>query len=369
MSYAHVQTLKTRRVAVHESTMPTSRSIYQRIADEVGVAPRTVRRVLTEGLEYNRPTLAKRAARIRKLAEQMQYRPNAAGRAVGSGRFNALALVSREDLGGLAHLELIKGVCAELTRCNQHMHYAQVPIEDVRAGGLPPRMVQELSVDGLIVYYAKDMTADQLAVVRSQRAPVVWANLKDDSDCVHPDDRIGMQEATEYLLLRGHRRIALVTRDFGAKGDIDALAHYSVRDRIEGYTAAMSSAGAIPAVIGLLNRGGGDRERLDGLVAGDLPPTAIITVSSNDATLLNDVALRRGLRVPEDLSILTLHHASSEASQPLRFEARRVPMLEVGRAAVQMALHKVETPGRALPSQAVPFDRLPGRTVAAPASR
>src|SRR5271154_5907221 len=69
------------------------------VAARAGVSPGTVSRVLNGKNKENRPAIAKRSERIRRIALQLGYRPNAAARSISRGRFRAVAFVTCGDIG------------------------------------------------------------------------------------------------------------------------------------------------------------------------------------------------------------------------------------------------------------------------------
>jgi LacI family transcriptional regulator len=65
----------------------------KQIAKEVDVSIDTVSRVLAGKVKEQSPRIAARAARVREVAERLNYRPNEVARAVRSGRFGNVALL------------------------------------------------------------------------------------------------------------------------------------------------------------------------------------------------------------------------------------------------------------------------------------
>jgi LacI family transcriptional regulator len=140
--------------------------------------------------------------------------------------------------------------------------------------------------------------------------------------------RSGADQAMRHLLDLGHRRIAAIC---GPPGWL------ATEDRRRGYEAALAAAG-LPLDPALLTAS--DFERGPGMEAAATllelpePPTAIFAF--NDAIAIG--ALRaagdRGLRVPEDLSILgfdDIQHATIVAPA---LTTIRQPLAEMGRAAI-----------------------------------
>lgn len=145
-------------------------------------------------------------------------------------------------------------------------------------------------------------------------------------------DWAGGRDATDHLLQLGHTRIAFVT------GPIEQVCH---RDRLDGYQAALRRAG-IDADPDLVRHGdslvGGGR-RFGGELL-DLPdrPTAIISGSDEQAYGVYQAARERGLRIPDDLSVIGFDDVElcQWISPPLT--TVRQPLAEMAREATRMVI-------------------------------
>jgi LacI family transcriptional regulator len=142
--------------------------------------------------------------------------------------------------------------------------------------------------------------------------------------------------ATEHLLDLGHRRIAAITGP--------ARFHCSLA-RLDGYRSALGRAGA-PADPALVRYGDfspeGGLAAAAGLLALADPPTAIFAGSDQQAFGVYEAARRRGLRVPEDLSVVGFDGlpAARWASPPLTTVWQ--PLAEMGSTATQMLGELIE---------------------------
>ncbi|PJM78901.1 LacI family transcriptional regulator [Bifidobacterium scaligerum] len=142
---------------------------------------------------------------------------------------------------------------------------------------------------------------------------------------VGSNDYIGVREATEYLIAQGHTRIAFI----GGPTYLQTAA-----SRLDGFRGAMRQAGI--AVDPMLVTSGEFRyedgsEHARGLLALPNPPTAIFAASDMQAAGVYAVAWERGLKIPDDLSVVgfddlptsrmllppltTVHHAVREMAQ------------------------------------------------------
>lgn len=138
--------------------------------------------------------------------------------------------------------------------------------------------------------------------------------------------------ATRHLLDLGHTRIGMIG------GPPDMLCS---RARIDGYRAALETAGVSidPELIRygdfLVNSG---HDHGHSLLSLDTPPTAIFAGSDMQAFGVFEAARQRGLRVPEDLSVVGFDDLplSSSAWPPLT--TVRQPLEEMAALAARMVL-------------------------------
>ncbi len=344
--------------------MKNAEQIFQAIANEVGVSPRTVKRTLAQPRKDTRPTYVERAKRIRSLAEAHGYRPNAAARAVRMGRFGQVAMLTRHDVS-FQQFNLNKGVCTELAAHDLHMILAEIRPGDLAKPETSPRLLRELCVDGLIVHFAQKISPATLEAVSYSGVPLVWTNLDQATDSVCTDDAQGVRLATETLLEIGHRRIGLLAGPHAK----EEFAHYSVRDRREGYLQAMQQAGLSPNIKEFKDDSGyaeGLSRAID-LLDSEPHITAWICDSDVGGGAILMAALAKGLKVPRDLSVIMFHNLSPNGSMGLPISAMALPMQKVGAEAARMLLRKIANPQEPQPCCKVPFSAPPViRTIGPP---
>jgi LacI family transcriptional regulator len=337
-------------------------ALFEQIASQVGVSARTVQRVLNSELKDTRPSIIRRSNQIRVLAEQMNYRPNSAAQAVARGSFKCISLV-RAAGGGkrFPFTSLSDGILQELVAHDMHLSLHQLPDEKLTQAGYLPKVLRTSMSDGLLVDYAHDIPSKMIELIRQDAMPTIWLNVKMPSDCVHPDDRQASQLAARHLIDQGHRRIAFV--EFGVSG------HYSESDRNAGYTAAMRAAGLQPqyAVYSGDNAELGTRNARLSMAREFLTrpdrPTAVVAYSSATAQPLAVAAMAMGLKIPQDLSIVSVD-VDFAASMDLGFSITTVLVdaVEFGRQGVRALLKKIENPDRPLKPLLIPGKLVAGQT-------
>ncbi|GAA1698690.1 LacI family DNA-binding transcriptional regulator [Nonomuraea maheshkhaliensis] len=181
-----------------------------------------------------------------------------------------------------------------------------------------------------------ELTAGQPAALARARLPLVLIdplNLpRTRVTSVGSTNFAGGLAATQHLLSLGHRRIAYIG------GPAAAACNQA---RLHGYRAAMEAEGA-PVLPGYV-RSSHFRYH-DGVAGGaavlDLPraPTAIFAGSDEMAVGIMEAARARGLRIPEDLSIVGFDDTqiAQVTSPPLT--TVRQPLREMGGVALRTAL-------------------------------
>ncbi|SPL90881.1 LacI-family transcriptional regulator [[Actinomadura] parvosata subsp. kistnae] len=243
------------------------------VARQAGVSLKTVSRVVNQE-PHVRASLQRR---VQAAISALGYRRNeAAARLARGATMLTLGLVM-ENISNEFYSRLAAAVEAAAAD-----HEALVVFGSYEESADKERMLIESmytrGVDSLIVVPS---AADHswlaehagLTTVFVDRVP---AGL-DAADVVLLDDVWGGRIATEHLLARGHRRIALISDDDGIS---------SVRDRATGYRTALTAAG-LPADEELVVRELYDPARVSGEVTRLLdlpsPPTAFFATNNRAA--------------------------------------------------------------------------------------
>jgi LacI family transcriptional regulator len=146
----------------------------------------------------------------------------------------------------------------------------------------------------------------------------------------------GAKVATEHLLELGHRRIGAIG---GAPG------WYANEERMIGFRAALASARLLPDPDMILYSDWSIRTgeiAADELLSRPEPPTAIFAFNDNAAIGTLNVARRRGLRVPEDLSVVGFDDTFQATIVTPQLTTVRQPLAELGRLGVSLLMRLIE---------------------------
>jgi LacI family transcriptional regulator len=181
-----------------------------------------------------------------------------------------------------------------------------------------------------------ELTDADLAALSRARLPLVVVDpisiAQPDVTSVGSTNFAGGMAATQHLLSLGHRRIAYLG------GPPTSGCNQA---RLNGFRGAMEAAGvSVPKEYVWL------REFLyeDGLAGGadllDLPepPTAIFAGSDETALGVMEAARARGLRVPEDLSVIGFDDTQVARLASPQLTTIRQPLREMGAVALRTAL-------------------------------
>jgi LacI family transcriptional regulator len=302
------------------------------VAGTAGVSVATVSKVLNGRSDVSPAT----RARVQDVLERHGYvgrRPEPVQRDTielfYQGVVNAYSV---EVIQGVVEAGQVAGVDVVLTSRPKH------PPAPSGAPGRAAPWIRQLIANGrrAAIGLTSSLTAADLAALARARLPMVVidpANTPEpDVTSVGSTNFAGGMAATQHLLSLGHRRIAYVG------GPPTSGCNQA---RMSGYRNAMKSVGAaVPPEYVWLS----DFLYDDGVAGGssmlDLRdrPTAIFAGSDEVALGILEAARARGLRVPEDLSLVGFDdtEVARLASPPLT--TVRQPLREMGAVALRTAL-------------------------------
>jgi LacI family transcriptional regulator len=299
------------------------------VAEMAGVSQMTVSRVL------NRRESVKKSTRDRvdEAIRVLNYRPNLMARSLAGGKSLFIGLIfnnpSNNYLG-----ELLVGT---LHRCREAGHHLviedfSVTSRDKEVDSLIER-ISGAGLDGVIV--APPVSEDEVILGKLRAAGlrtvlIAPREAQEDSVSVSIDDVAAADQITQYLIDRGHKRIAFV---------IGATDQSSSRRRYRGFDLAMARNGLNVDDTLVIQ---GDYTYRSGMVAGeqffnmDNPPTAIFASNDDMAAGVLSAAQRRGKRVPDDVSIVGFDDTAIASAMWPQLTTVRQPIAEMGYQAVNL---------------------------------
>jgi LacI family transcriptional regulator, repressor for deo operon, udp, cdd, tsx, nupC, and nupG len=304
-------------------------NIYE-VAKRAGVSTATVSRVLS------RPQVVSPETRQRVLhaVKAMAYAPNSAAKNLRTLRSGKL-LVTVPDISNPFFSLILQGIEDAAQREGHAVLFGDTQHDEEREERYA-LMLQRKEADGLIFLgHRLPKTAGDL--VRSMApacAPVVNGcefNPRLRIPSVHIDNAAAASEAMDHLYGLGHRRIGIVT---------GPLVSPLSRERLRGVTTRAREQGAEGDFI-IMH---GDFSIESGAIAGERllareePPSAVFCFNDEMALGVIEVARRRGLRLPDALSVVGFDDIrfSRHMDPPLTTIAQ--PMREIGEGTVRLLL-------------------------------
>ena len=210
-------------------------------------------------------------------------------------------------------------------------------------------------VDGFVVYSMPE--EDPLVgAALDRRLPMVVVDQRDQerAPSVGIEDEKAARNAAEHLLQLGHERFGVVSLEFTLEvrsglADLrrqSAATYQTGRARLQGYRSALTDVGLawenVPVYECVENLPKEGRRAAEVLLTQNPRPTAILAMSDQLALGVMEVAKRRGLSVPEDLSVIGFDDIPEAARSTPRLTTIRQPHVEKGLQAGRMLVAQLE---------------------------
>ncbi|MCM8801660.1 MAG: LacI family transcriptional regulator, partial [Candidatus Omnitrophica bacterium] len=279
----------------------------------------------------------KHRQRVLSAIKQLKFRPSVFAQRLATGKSNVVALVIPRYEGifySFYALELIRGIgtLCEALRLDLLLH-----LTDSRS---------ELNLSGIggIIFADLIGNRQQLEEAMNLGIPCVVINhfLEDlDVTCIAIDNLKGAQNAVEYLLNLGHKRIAHITGD---------LVTQAATQRLEGYKLALKKYGIEPNPEYIFKTDysrGQARQAAERLINMSNPPTAVFVAS--DSMALEVMAVARELRknIPQDLSIIGFDDNPSGLYGPVALTTVRQPLIKMAEDSLKELKLLMDNPKKA----------------------
>jgi len=337
------------------------------VAERAGVSLQTVSRVINDGPNV-RPAMRER---VQAAIDALGYVPSiAAQRMSGKRSYLILAINDRErtiadwrsrEGGDWVDQMLLGGMlkCAEhgyrliFELVDTHSDYVERELAAALASLRPDGVVltPPHSDNPLICRLLADHNIPFARIGSREMNPGIPITMDDDGSA---------RAATEHLIALGHRAI----------GFIAGSSEYSLSEwRIDGWRKAMDEAGL--ATEGLLARGdfsyASGLRAAEGLLNRDPRPTAIVASSDQMTLAALEVAVRAGLEVPRDLSLISFDNTPIVRFTQPPLTAVDQPIAATVSRAVELLIEAVKTGERAREVVNVPGALIERSSTAPPA--
>jgi LacI family transcriptional regulator len=299
------------------------------VARRAGVSMKTVSRVLN-GEPHVREEVRDK---VLKAAQDLRYRPKLSARSLAGARSYQIGFVLGYPSPYFMHAQL-----GALKACHERgFHLVVEPIETTS-----PDLAQEmetltngLAVDGMIllpIACDNQVVLDALDGASIPYVRVAPATSRGHGATIEVDDEGAARTITDHLLDLGHRRIGLIQGPVG---------HAASVRRLEGFRKALAARGIEPDPA-LLQEGRflylSGLKAAERLLALPEPPTAIFASNDEMALGVMAAAQSKGLRIPEDLSVVGFDDIATSGMVWPGLPTMRQPMADMGAAAAEVLI-------------------------------
>ncbi len=309
------------------------RTTLKDVAALAGVDASLVSRVVSRDRGITIPESTRQ--RILDAVAATNYRPSATARGLRMQKLSTFGLII-PDIANPVYAPIVRGAQARSFDAGYALLLASdTEVLGRRAAKHLIRMLAEDRVDGLLVA-SGTKNSELLQTLSDIAKPVVLVNRAIGDTASHiVDDEAGARMATDHLLSMGHTRIA----HLGGPLDVDT----TVR-RTFGYTDALTRRNApIGVTVNAAGWGAGDGYQAGLHLLKQIPDaTAVFAANVTLAVGLYRAAHELDLQIPTDLSVVALHDYDLAAMLVPSLTTVKMPLEELGSAAVQQLLEIVE---------------------------
>ncbi|SNS46156.1 transcriptional regulator, LacI family [Granulicella rosea] len=302
--------------------------------------------------------------RIQRVAKAMGYHPNAAAKALTEGKTRIIGLVipMREPIFINPFIaEVLAGVQSSLM---EHGYHLMIYSHQAATGRLTSmELNQSRQVDGVIIVNTRMCTQadmeDTIRDLKRSKIPFVMVNGyrgRQKLNYVGVDDEEAGFTAADYLLRKGHRRIAIICGQTGSP----------ISDSLTTGFARAHAKNGVPLQPALQYDSNYDfsltRQRLEEWFSSRQRPTAIFAA---DDHLLNTVfaSIRSfGLNIPTDVAVLSRGSAAVAVSLTPTVTMIAIPAMEIGKRAGKLLIDTLQDSSRPVEKIILPGMIEPGES-------
>lgn len=311
------------------------------VAKAAGVSMKTVSRVINNEAGVTEKT----KDRVLRAIKSLAYTPSVSARILAGKKtysFTMLCVAARGDYFSNLHFAALAECQTKGYRLDTSLIEDYYDLDKEQLARQMETMVRKPFPDGFILTppFSDDPTVLQFLTMN--KIAFVRISPKQNSNqlgpCVLFDEQRAADEIVQYLIDRGHKRIAIV------KG---LPSHGSASARLNGYLEALKRNQVSPDPSLIFE---GDFQFASGVVAGqqllslDPSPTAVFASNDEMAAGVNMAIHKAGLDVPNDISIIGFDDDLIAESTWPQLTTIKQPLKEMATTAVQWLIDEKSIP-------------------------
>jgi len=308
------------------------------IAERANVSISTVSRVVNG----TAPVAEETRRQVLEIIDQMGYRPNMFAQGLAGGQSMTIGVLT-QLISSPFYDHILRGIIDELQGTGYLAIFAD-GYWDAQKEEDALEVFAGRHVDGLVVLAGQ--LSNETLLSYSERLPIVVVGRDLPSmpgQCIPLDNFEASRLAARYLIGAGHRRIVYIT---------GLTLHQDAIDRRLGFLQALSDAGIEPDPELMVE---GDFTEPSGILAVEMLLmrgrvfSAILAANDQMAYGARLALFRRGIRVPEDISLVGFDDQPPSAYQIPPLTSVGWPAIEIGKAAAQALLCRLKDRPYTLP--------------------
>ncbi len=313
-----------------------TRSTIRDVARVAGVGTTTVSRVINGG-QLVAPEVKRR---VEEVIRELRYQPNLAARSLKNERTRTIGLIVPRITDPF--YATIASVAQDICRARQHILILSTSLDMEEQEIEELRIFEQHRVDGLLLVPPKKQSAAFQEYCQQLRMPAVAIDLPSEQgslSSVLTDNCEAMVDATRHLIEHGRKRILCLVSD---------PVLYTMRERIRGYTEAVTAAGLKPLVQADIHTFDEAEAVLLQALSGRHPIDAVVCANSAIVIFVYEALQKHGISLPGQIALIgfddfhlagTLRPAIANIAQPAE---------EIGRAATNLLFSLMEDRSQAL---------------------
>ena len=313
------------------------------VAKLAGVSPSTVSRTCT-----NHPSISKQTkAKVRRAMHELGYEPNFQASNLASRNSKTIGIIlpnsESEVYQNAFYLEAIRGI-GQFCNQKQYMNTIITGSNEKEVLQVIKTMLNSGRVDGFIALYSKqdDEVLEYLYDNGITYVLVGKATVNPNQVIYIDNDNIqAAKEATDYLIGLGHEKIAFLGKDNNSM---------FIQDRKNGYMMSLMEHN-IPVHPEyfleqdfLQDESSNSLDSLRKLLLSQDAPTAMLVSDDILAVALEKVLVEVGIRVPEQLSIMSFNNSLFAQLNNPPLTSVDVNSYQLGIEAASQIINHIENP-------------------------
>ena len=307
-----------------KSPVPT----LSEVARQAGVGNTTVSRVINGGERVSPKTLA----RVRRVIEQLGYRPNQAARVLKGDRTKTIGLIipSISD----PFFSSVAEAAQVVARANDSLLIVTATQNDPHTEIENLNILVSHRVDGLLIAPANSRSQALCNLVSRLQVPVVSIDrpiFNAPISSVISDNFKGARTATEHLIEHGYKHIVCLTGESTL---------FTLQERIRGYRTAVTAAGLSSTINTTIKDYRSAEYAIECLLAGPHPPDALFTLKNSTTIWAFEVLQKHNVTMPKPIALLGFDDFELATTLRPSVSVVQQPIEDIGRSAAELLFDK-----------------------------